>query len=102
MDGLLIHAIERRESGLGSFKLTRSPFIHTTLGAGSPLMGMSSRSLFPATIVTVLSGKFKPSTCTLGGSAEIIKKRLVSSFQSHPGRLDSFCTNDVNFGRQAL
>lgn len=51
-------------------KLTLSPFIHTTLGAGSPLMGTSKRSLFPATIVTVLSGMFKPSKCTFGGSAE--------------------------------
>lgn len=52
-------------------ELTRSPFIHTTLGAGSPLMGISKRSLFPATIVTVLSGKFKLSKCTLGGSAKM-------------------------------
>lgn len=61
------------ESHLG--KLTLSPFIHTTLGAGSPLMGISSRSLLPATIVTVFSGRFKPSKCTLGGSAEM--KRCV-------------------------
>lgn len=53
------------------WKLTRSPFIHTTLGAGSPLMGISNRSLFPATIVTVLSGRFKLSKCTFGGSAKI-------------------------------
>lgn len=52
------------------FQLTLSPFIHTTLGAGSPLIGISRRSLFPATIVTVLSGKFRLSKCTLGGSAE--------------------------------
>ena len=57
-------------------ELTLSPFIHTTLGAGSPLMGISKRSLFPATIVTVLSGKFKLSKCTLGGSAEIISSIL--------------------------
>lgn len=50
--------------------LTLSPFIHTTLGAGSPLIGISKRSLFPATTVTVLSGKFKLSKSTLGGSAE--------------------------------
>lgn len=61
---------------LKRLKLTLSPFIHTTLGAGSPLMGISKRSLFPATIVTVLSGKFKLSKCTLGGSADMISSKL--------------------------
>lgn len=74
MGVLLIHAVQSCESDPGNFKLTRSPFIHTTLGAGSPLMGISIRSLFPATIVTVLSGKFKPSRYTLGGSVEMKKK----------------------------
>lgn len=59
------------ESVPDDVKPTLSPFIHTTLGAGSPLMGISSRSLFPATIVTVLSGKFRLSRCTFGGSAQM-------------------------------
>lgn len=70
-------------------------------------MGISRRSLFPATIVTVLSGKFKLSKCTLGGSAEnIIKKYVDVVSWCQDIKLNPvthwLCTNDVNFGREAL
>lgn len=87
-----------------SENLTLSPFIHTTLGAGSPLIGISKRSLFPATTVTVLSGKFKLSKCTLGGSAEVQLRSLESIKKSYKvNRVKcSLCTNDVDFGRKTL
>lgn len=74
---LMLTVNRQRFKILKGLNLTLSPFIHTTLGAGSPLMGISSRSLFPATIVTVLSGKFKLSKCTFGGSVENIINMLL-------------------------
>ena len=46
---------------------TLSALLQMTLGGGSPLMGISRRSLFPAITVTVLSAS-RPSRLILGGS----------------------------------
>lgn len=47
--------------------LTLSARLQMALGGGSPLMGISRRSLFPAITVTVLSAS-RPSRLILGGS----------------------------------
>ena len=46
---------------------TLSARLQMALGGGSPLMGISRRSLFPAITVTVLSAS-RPSRLILGGS----------------------------------
>lgn len=79
------------------FSLTWSSFIQHTVGAGSPVISTSRRSLFPATtVIMFLLPVPLQSRCILGGSFSKSVKRRRWEERGHSGEKHNVTGEDTN------